>query len=284
MKKRTEPPQSSDFPGHHDAHQMVGPLYQPAVSGDRRSPRFLLVVVFAFLLFVTLKSGVQFLRYTLPALPLMLIWASQVAKDRRRHPFWFQFMIVGATLWSIISSLFVFPHCLSYFNEIVGGPRNGYQHLIDDSFDWGQDLLALRNWLDEHPEAKPIQLVYWGWTDPTTAGIEFELPPLKSELLALVKAQTIANENSPVGSLQPLPLKPGWYAISVGHSHGGPWIRLHDGTGHEVITTHGDFDYFRDLSPMATAGYSIRIFYLDENAIAQIFSRLYHSPARAGGF
>jgi hypothetical protein len=31
------------------------------------------------------------------------------------------------------------PHYLAYFNEIIGGPRNGYKYLIDSNLDWGQD-------------------------------------------------------------------------------------------------------------------------------------------------
>jgi hypothetical protein len=61
-------------------------------------------------------------------------------------------------LWSIASSLGVYPHSLSYFNELVGGPANGHAHLLDSNIDWGQDLLLLKEWLDAHPEASPLGL------------------------------------------------------------------------------------------------------------------------------
>lgn len=38
----------------------------------------------------------------------------------------------------------VYPHYLAYFNELAGGPRNGYQSLVDSNLDWGQDLKELR--------------------------------------------------------------------------------------------------------------------------------------------
>jgi hypothetical protein len=56
--------------------------------------------------------------------------------------------IVTACLVAIaISSLSVYPHELSYFNEISGGPSNGYKHLLGSNVDWGQDLLLIRTWM-----------------------------------------------------------------------------------------------------------------------------------------
>lgn len=42
---------------------------------------------------------------------------------------------------SIGSALATYPHTLSYFNELAGGPLNGPAHLLDANVDWGQDLL-----------------------------------------------------------------------------------------------------------------------------------------------
>lgn len=220
----------------------------PAIFLDGR---YLLIAAFSILIFVTLKSGVQFLRYTLPVLPFVLIWASQLLNlDLLGR--WLRPLVVSGLAWSIISSLVVYPHSLSYFNELVGS-RRGYLHLIDDSYDWGQDLLALRDWLRAHPEVTPLKLAYWGWTDPRTVGIDFELPPLQS---ARIPTQETGSST--------VKLAPGWYAVSIGLSHGRPWIRTHDGQGHEAILEVGDLNYFQRLTPVATAGYSIQIFHVTE--------------------
>ena len=52
---------------------------------------------------------------------------------------------------------FVRPHYLAYFNESVGGPANGYKHLVDSSLDWGQDLPELKAWTNRLPydETRP---------------------------------------------------------------------------------------------------------------------------------
>jgi hypothetical protein len=43
---------------------------------------------------------------------------------------------VGSTLWN-------YPHQLAYFNELAGGPYNGWRHLLGSSLDWGQDVVGL---------------------------------------------------------------------------------------------------------------------------------------------
>jgi hypothetical protein len=83
-------------------------------------------------------------------------------------------IVAGSLLWSIGSSLMVYPHNLAYFNELVGGPKGGPSHLLSSNVDWGQDLLFLRAWLDDHPEARPIYLAFAGLEQPEHFGIEYK--------------------------------------------------------------------------------------------------------------
>jgi len=48
-----------------------------------------------------------------------------------------------------LSNFFIYPSYLSYFNESIGGPKNGYKWLIDSNVDWGQDVKRLSNWVDK---------------------------------------------------------------------------------------------------------------------------------------
>jgi len=62
-----------------------------------------------------------------------------------------------------------FPDYLAYFNGIVT-PRHAYRHLVDSSLDWGQDLPAVRNYLDRHhPDS--AYLSYFGAASPGYYGI-----------------------------------------------------------------------------------------------------------------
>jgi hypothetical protein len=63
--------------------------------------------------------------------------------------------------WQIVA-----PHYLAYFNELAGGPANGFKELADSNLDWGQDLKKLKLWLVAHDIKDPIYLCYFGMADP----------------------------------------------------------------------------------------------------------------------
>jgi hypothetical protein len=137
------------------------------------------------------------LRYVLPILPFLYVWASRVVQDRlRKHRA--LCAIAGAlVVWTLGSSLWLFPHSMCYYNELVGGPANGHFFLGNSNSDWGQDLLLLKRWYREHPEARPLYLAYDCIVDPHIAGIQYEELPEEPNA--------------------------GWFAISVNllHGHGG---------------------------------------------------------------
>lgn len=137
-----------------------------------------------------------------------------------------------AYVMGIGSSLWAYPHSLSYFNELVGGPKGGPAHLLDSNVDWGQDLLYLRRWLDAHPEARPLGLAFHGKYDARAVGIDSVAPPPGPPAAHLAQDQT--------GPL------PGWYALSVT----------------EIRGPHGYFGYFLRFEPVAMAGYSICIYHV----------------------
>jgi len=69
------------------------------------------------------------------------------------------------------------PHYLAYFNELAGGPANGYKDLVDSNLDWGQDLKNLKLWLDAHDIKDPICLSYFGKADPRYYQIAYHNMP-----------------------------------------------------------------------------------------------------------
>ena len=79
-------------------------------------------------------------------------------------------------LWYALTVLRTFPYEIAYFNELVGGPGNGYHYLVDSNLDWGQGYKALRRYLAAHPEPTP-HLEYLYNTPPELYGIEEYIPP-----------------------------------------------------------------------------------------------------------
>ena len=114
------------------------------------------------------------LRYVLPAYPFALVWASKVARCAYFGNRKVAAAVGIAIAWAVGSSLAIYPHSLSYFNELVGGPTKGHDHLIDSNIDWGQDILALRDWLVRHPEARPLYFDCVGDQFLRRSGIEIQ--------------------------------------------------------------------------------------------------------------
>jgi len=193
---------------------------------------------FLVLALVSSQTGFSHhLRYVLPVLPFMFVWASTVAAATVREHAVFRFLTLGAVIWSMTSSLSVYPHSLSYFNELAGGPVGGPAHLGSSNADWGQDLLYLKRWLDKHPDAQPFYLAWDVYVvDPRLAGIEAAEPPPGP-------SPSLTNRVVPPEKMGPLP---GWHAVSVN--------RLRSRTE--------EYAYFLRLKPTDMVGYSIYIYHV----------------------
>ncbi len=90
-------------------------------------------------------------RHLLPLYPVLFIAAGGVlAVDASRWRRWFA---AGLLLLGALESFAVRPHYLAFFNATVGGPSQGWRHLVDSSLDWGQDAPALVDWLREERRA-----------------------------------------------------------------------------------------------------------------------------------
>jgi hypothetical protein len=212
------------------------------------------------LTFVSSQTGFNHhLRYVLAIFPFAFIWMSKAARAFARKERVAALLSGGAVAWAVASSLWVYPHSLSYFNELAGGPANGSAHLVDSNIDWGQDLFFLRDWLKEHPEARPLGLVFFGKYDPRVAGIEFTLPP--------------KGETSPEESIGPraqdIGPRPGWYAVSVMMLRGGSY-GIPDGQGGERWVPLESFSYFRCFRPLAHTGWSIYIYRITPEECAKV--------------
>jgi len=108
----------------------------------RPSPRDELVLLVPALLFFAFFSmgGIQIgIRYILPALPLLFVFAARLlrlpwAAGRAFTPALLALLAAHAAL-----SVRGGPDYLAYFNELAGGPAGGWRYLGDSNLDWGQN-------------------------------------------------------------------------------------------------------------------------------------------------
>jgi hypothetical protein len=177
-------------------------------------------------------------RYVLPAFPFLFVWAGSVAELEGPIK---RAVLIAAVGWGVVSSASIYPHSLSYFNELAGGPSGGPTHLLNSNIDWGQDLIYLRKWLDANPDVS-IALAYSGSFDPRLIGIRHAPIPQWAPF-------------APHKPGKPPPeLAPGWYALSMNALYSR------------------EYAYFRSVQPVGRAGYSILIFKLSAEDIARLRS------------
>ena len=105
-------------------------------------------------------------RHLLPVFPFTMLLVGGTIVKLLKAPFLkIKYLILGALiLWQVFSVLSVYPHFLAYFNEIVGGPNNGYIYTVDSNLDWGQDLKRLQKWVEQKNIDK-IYVDYFGGGD-----------------------------------------------------------------------------------------------------------------------
>ena len=213
-------------------------------------------------------------RYLLPAFPFLFIGISRVGlcvEDAwsglaRSRGIWRlrlipSAVILAALVWNAASTLRTHPHYLSYFNESAGGPDQGWNHLIESNIDWGQDLLFLKRWADEHPEASPLGLACYAGMPPSLAGLDYGPVPHGPDA-----------ESAPADLPRQGP-RPGWYAVGANLVCGmscADW----DPRGRPTPHPRNAYRYFRFFTPVAKAGYSIFIYHITAEEADRVRSRL----------
>lgn len=212
-----------------------------------------LLPMVAILAFVSAQAGFSHhVRYALPALPFAFIWASKLAESPPKHG-WrmaLAFILAG---WGAASSLSVYPHSLSYFHELAGGPGNGHFHLINSNIAWGQDLFFIKKWADDHPEARPLHLAHYGYAEPSLAGID------DARFVPLGPASPEARSGMAEERQGP---QPGWYAVDVNYLRGMPPMIPVGPDGPGRVGPGLDYQYFRLLSPVDRVAYSTNIYHV----------------------
>ena len=176
-------------------------------------------------------------RHILPVLPFCFVAAGKLAVWARER--WSQAprggsrdvaALAALCLWCVIGSARIYPHYLAYFNELVGGPDNGYKYLVDSNLDWGQDLRNLKVYMQQNG-LEHIHLGYFGSAHVDYYGI-------KADPLPMNKPEDLGKR------------PPAVYAISATYLQGG------------YLGNREAFSWLRSYQPFAKIGYSIFVYRL----------------------
>ena len=120
-------------------------------------------------------------RHILPLYPLLFILSGAAVGWLTVRPM--RWVLGAALAWLIAANLWIYPHYLSYFNELVGGPSRGHLWLADSNIDWGQDLKRLAEYVRSRPDER-VQLAYFGSGVPEVYGINHAALPSLWKLAA----------------------------------------------------------------------------------------------------
>jgi len=177
------------------------------------------------------------LRHILPIYPSVLLIAGVTLDEIRAK--WRAVVLLAPVVLASIELATAYPHCLAFFNQIIGGPSNGHLVLLDSNLDWGQDLKPLRQWMDAHHVGE-INLGYFGTADPGYYGIRWAGLPGTSE------------NNTP--TIRGLRI-PGYVAVSVQNLH----------AIHRDAPVPEFYAPLLERKPLAVIGYSIDVYWVQTN-------------------
>lgn len=205
----------------------------------------------------------------MPIFPFVFVWAGRlgplVAAGSRLWRAW----VVGGLATAAASVIAVHPHYLAYFNEAAGGPDHGLEHLADSNIDWGQGLVALRDWLGGHAPGRPIRLAYFGTMYPEVLGIRYDLPPFGR------CDGTRGLDPDRVGPA------PGLQAVSANYLLGIPFPAP-NARGGQAHVPEGAYTYYRRFRPAAIVAHSIFVYDISREEADRVRLTLGLPPWRDG--
>ena len=139
--------------------------------------------------------------------------------------------------WYAFGTINIYPYFLSFFNESIGGPSQGYKYVTDSNLDWGQDLKRLAKFVNDNNIDK-IYFDFFGGDSP-----EYRLGN---------KYQPWWGDRDP----KELPLN-SWLAVSATFLQGGrgfPNPEYHEKTGY--------YNWLTKYEPITVIGNSIFIYHI----------------------
>ncbi len=143
------------------------------------------------------------------------------------------FLTIFCLTWYAAASLFTYPHYIAYFNEIVG-TDNGFRYVVDSNYDWGQDFKRLIKWIEKN-DVERIKIDYFGGAD-----VNYYLPNKAEQLIPYLGVQK------------------GYIAVSATHRQAGVGEPVP-----EFNFNEGYYRWLEDFEPIARAGKSIFIYYIE---------------------
>ena len=231
------------------------------------------VTMFAFILFysylsITSNLNIGF-RHLFPMIPFIYILVTTVVWDAchrlreqstSHHPL-IRVLSILFVFWIVAIPVAAYPSYISYFNSAAGGHANGYQYVTDSNYDWGQDLIRLRQWVDTYnrcagqmnsnPMNECNQLTLNNQPLPTATPID----TMRIDYFGGSSQKYYFGDILKPWYDSKTP-EPGWYAVSAGF--------FQESTHRPIVDGQGNYRWLAQYPMIGRAGDSIFIFYVPE--------------------
>ncbi len=132
---------------------------------------FPITLLAAVMLFSPLNIGY---RHILPVLPFLFVFIGRLALVLERR--YLKVVVLVLIAWLLVWSICIYPHHLAFFNELIGGPGNGYKYLVDSNLDWGQANKELATYLHQRGIERVWPALFTA-IDPAAYGICYDPLP-----------------------------------------------------------------------------------------------------------
>jgi 4-amino-4-deoxy-L-arabinose transferase-like glycosyltransferase len=219
-------------------------LYAIGRGKLRRLEVMFLTLPPAFYFAVAMGSSLNIgARHILPVYVFLCVLLAGAACALMRAGKAWRYAVIALVALHVASSLRAYPNDIAYENELWGGPSQTYKHLSDSNTDWGQQLLAVKQYVDAHGitqcwfgyfvepmvrfedygiPCKPLPTV-----DSLWAGVQYDVPP-RIDGPVFVSAGTLSGFEFGSNVLSP-------FAV---FEKARPVTSIQDG----VLVFHGSFD------------------------------------------
>ena len=208
-------------------------------KGRAREMVFLLVPVGVYLA-ISMSSSMDIgARHLLPVWAFLYVLVGGTAAVLLDHDVRWGYVLAGLLCWQVVASVRVMPAYMAYGNEAWGGPAKVDRYLGDANTDWGQQLKAVKAYLDER-KITNCWFAYFpdGSIDPSDYGINCKRLPTTDLLYWLDVPVTTP------------PVISGTVLISAGDLEG---IEFGDGK-------LNPYDEFRRVKPTAVIQHGVYVF------------------------
>jgi hypothetical protein len=211
---------------------------------------FLGVPIIAVLIFSAAWTVNIGLRHILPIFPFLFILVGSLAEwwaSRRKRFIPGGVLILVCLLWNSREAVQILPDHLAYFNQLAGGPKNGFRYLSDSNIDWGQSAKQLRAYV----QRQGLPAIYGAFStnsDPWYYGLKYQYVPGTGNLKdALAR-----------GFLVPPGISRELFAVSAMVLQSVGFVK------------HDAYDWLKSRTPIAQVGYSILIYDITGDEMAHL--------------